>query len=120
MSVWCVTVREIEETHDNEIIYIHLGPFAFSSKDNARDYICTNVLIPQLEEFLYDEEPNLVEQYKHIFDGRHIREEYRYEYEVLDKMARALLHRFINWTIVCCIVNSELEDVRQERKRLKV
>ncbi len=120
MSVWCVTVREMEEASGNEFVISHMGPFAFSSKDNAKDYLCTNVIAPQLEEFLFDEEPVMLAKYSKVFDGRHIREEYRYEYDVLSTMAHTLLHRFINWTITECVINGELEDVRQERKRIKL
>lgn len=114
-TVCCVVIREIEERNDHEYVYSHCGPYVFSSEKAAESFMC-ETLVPQLEEALFDEPPfPSPNKYSHWYDGKSIREEFRYNYGVLEHMATTVLRSHMNWTIFKCVVDEELSTFKRQK-----
>ncbi len=119
-TIWCLMIHEREDPHSNQFIYSHTGPLLFSSEQRAKDYVCSDVLIPQLEEALFDEPPEITKQWVLMYDGRHIRLRFRRDYDTLKGMARTLLSNYLDWTMSSVVVDAEcFQEPEPVEKRLK-
>jgi hypothetical protein len=97
VSVWCLLVHEREDASPGQFICSHVGPIIFSSELLAKEYVCANILVPQLEEALFDEKERVVQRYAVAYDGRYILPAYRSNYAVLTVIWTGQLQR-LRWT----------------------
>ena len=113
-------VFEREYKTPGETVFSQVGPLLFSRESLALDYVCSQVLVPQLEEWLFDAEPALTSVYATVFDGRHVREPYRLDYSVLKAMAHVLLFKYLDWTVTAIEVDAEVDEEGGEKKKRRV
>lgn len=116
VSVWCLLVHEREDASPGQFICSHVGPIIFSSELLAKEYVCASILVPQLEEALFDEKERVVHRYAVAYDGRYILPAYRSNYAVLTVMARQVLRKYLDWSIT----EVEVDAVEGETKRQKL
>lgn len=115
MKVWCLLVHERDDSVSGRFICSSIGPTVFSSERLAREYVCANILVPQLEEALFDEKESVLRRYEVAFNGRNILPPYRNNYEVLTIMARQLLRKWLDWSITQVEVDAD-EPVQKKQK----